>query len=438
MSAIPLTVLGVVLGAVRRIRFVFTTCFVLAASLLLFLFGCRYVSPVFVNVRLWPFCLYALLALAATGIGLLVTRLKAQELAVAAALVAALTLGIGAPNDVRDWAAWNYSGLERKARWPVFRDLVLSLKGTPGRLANDLHGDNEAFGSSRIFECVPHLIGKPVLEGGIVNSALGSLFAYYIQSETSDLPAGYPSLVTPTTFNLTNATAHLELFNVKHFIARSARTREALRRHPDWRLLKEAQGWELYELLRHDGRYVFIPPNRPLAVRTPDWKRAGLEWIYTPAAMDKPFAVLAEDEQTEPFARVLSHDDFRRFLASPGSTGRLEGEPEPVVFEPLHVRGAVTSEEVGDNRIRFRTTAVGLPHIVKVSYFPNWQARGAREIYKVTPCFMLVYPEAEEVELYYGATLADNVGRTLSWAGLALLAVVACRRALPRRSAHDS
>jgi hypothetical protein len=36
----------------------------------------------------------------------------------------------------------------------------------------------------------------------------------------------------------------------------------------------------------------------------------------------------------------------------------------------------------------------------------------------VTPCFMLVYPEQEEVELYYGYTFSDNLGRILSILGL--------------------
>ena len=41
------------------------------------------------------------------------------------------------------------------------------------------------------------LAGKPVLEGGLVNSALGSMYAYTIQGETSRTCAGFPPIVTP-------------------------------------------------------------------------------------------------------------------------------------------------------------------------------------------------------------------------------------------------
>ena len=52
---------------------------------------------------------------------------------------------------------------------------------------------NEALGSSRCFEALPYVWpGTRTLEGGIVNSALGSLAAYTVQGEISDAPAGWP------------------------------------------------------------------------------------------------------------------------------------------------------------------------------------------------------------------------------------------------------
>ena len=48
-------------------------------------------------------------------------------------------------------------------------------------------------------------IGKPILEGGLVNSAAGSMFSYYIQSETSMNCAGFPTIVHPATFDFTTS-----------------------------------------------------------------------------------------------------------------------------------------------------------------------------------------------------------------------------------------
>ena len=431
---LPFVAVAIVLGVRRQLILVplATSMFVTAAVLFLVGFS---ISEVFVNVRLWPFMTFALLLLGAAGIGLLLTNRKAPHLGVAAVLLVALTFGVG-ENNIRSWSQWNYSGMEAKPNWEVFRDLVIPLEGTPGRLANDLHGDNDSMGSTRIFESVPHLIGKPILEGGIVNSAEGSLFAYYIQSETSDNCAGFPPIVKPTTFDMVAATRHLELFNVKHFIAHSPRTRGALAASSDWRHLKTSKDWELYELTTHDGLYTFVPEFHPGGVKTEQRKERGLEWIYERKALDIPFALLAPDATGFPGA-TIAESEFTETLRNP-ERRRTEAPPNPI-----------THEEVTDLRIRFTTSAIGQPHIIKINHFPNWKVRGASAVYRVTPGFMLVYPEQADVELYYGYVLPDILGIVFSCLGLIILIMAgwgarcswianAYSRLWTRTSAHGS
>jgi len=398
----------------------------LAASTALFLAGNR-LSPVFVNVRLWPFMFFGLVALGGIGLGLLLERARAVHLWTASFAVAVLA-GVACSEDVagragsgalRDWAQWNYEGLERKPGWKVIQDLVLPLKGTPGRLANDLATENESLGSSRIFELVPHLTGKPVLEGGLVNSAIGAMFAYYIQSETSSTCAGYPPMVVPTTFNLTNAAKHLELFNVKHFIARWPVAQAALKASPDWKLLGDSGGWELFELLTHDGRYVTVLDAPPDAVATKRWKECALDWFSTIEAVDRPVVLLdpAEAADPPPGAAVLSEDEFGRRLAA---LRKRSGEAGPAPERPVAPAVGVAAESVSDNGISFDTAAIGKPHLIKISYYPNWKVRGAAHVWKVTPDFMLVYPLQRHVEIYYGSVWSDVLGRVLALTGLCL------------------
>lgn len=422
LAAMAVGALG--LGILLRDRFTAVMAWMLAGSLALFFWGYDHVSPVFVNIRLWPFAFFALLALAAGFLGFVLSRSRAAALAVSALLAAVLTRGIDTPNDVPTWAEWNYSGAETKPRWAVFEELVKPLDNSPGRLANDLYDQNHVLGSVRAFEAVPHLVRKPILEGGIVNSAAGSMYAYYLQGEFSTNSAGYPTIVTPSTFNITNATRHAELFNVKHFIAKWPGVRRALAEAPDWKRLRSLQGWDLYELTTHDGRMVCLPRVFPEAVRTAGregWKKAGLDWIYAIRAVDQPFVLLRPGEPAGRFGdRVISPDVYREHVLL------LRGT-QPGIIPPRALPAGdyrITDEEVADDVIRFRTNAIGLPHLIKCTYFPNWKVRGASQVFMVTPCFMLVFPEREQVELYYGSTLSDTVGRLLTAAGTALLAGV--------------
>ncbi|MCZ7534773.1 MAG: hypothetical protein M5T61_01750 [Acidimicrobiia bacterium] len=75
-------------------------------------------------------------------------------------------------------------------------------------------------------------------------------------------------------------------------------------------------------------------------------------------------------------------------------------------------------------RVRFRVDRVGVPVVVKVSYFPNWEVSGAEGPWRLSPNLMVVVPTDEEVTLTYGLTKADwagRVGTVLGIAGLVLL-----------------
>ena len=95
---------------------------------------------------------------------------------------------------------------------------------------------------------------------------------------------------------------------------------------------------------------------------------------------------------------------------------------------------AIEELEISERRIRFKTKALHEPHIIKFSYFPNWKVRGAKHVYHVTPNFMLVYPEEEEVTLYYASLFPDHAGRLLTLVGALIFAGMGISRLARKRS----
>jgi hypothetical protein len=79
----------------------------------------------------------------------------------------------------------------------------------------------------------------------------------------------------------------------------------------------------------------------------------------------------------------------------------------------------VTNVVLENHRISFDTTAVGVPHMVKVSYFPNWGATGAEGPYRAAPSLMIVVPTEEHVVLTFGYTWAELLGWALTIGSLA-------------------
>ena len=91
-----------------------------------------------------------------------------------------------------------------------------------------------------------------------------------------------------------------------------------------------------------------------------------------------------------------------------------------LVDDPLP-GGTVSDVVVDDHEISFTTTAVGVPHLVKVSYFPNWKADGAEGPYHATPSLMLVVPTEEHVTLRFQNTAAEWLGNMLTLGGFVAL-----------------
>jgi hypothetical protein len=97
----------------------------------------------------------------------------------------------------------------------------------------------------------------------------------------------------------------------------------------------------------------------------------------------------------------------------------------------------VTHVKVGLQSISFHVSRVGVPVLVKISYYPRWHASGATGPYRVSPNLMVVVPTQKNVALDYTSTPALTFGNVLSdltvLAGLATLWMVLKRRRILRR-----
>jgi uncharacterized membrane protein len=106
----------------------------------------------------------------------------------------------------------------------------------------------------------------------------------------------------------------------------------------------------------------------------------------------------------------------------------LDDRPNVPIETP---EDAVSDIVIENHRISFTTTAVGVPHLVKVSYFPNWRAQGADGPWRATPSLMVVVPTSEDVVLEFEDTWAENGGKIATVVGLVvLLGAVLWRRSV--------
>jgi uncharacterized membrane protein len=300
------------------------------------------------------------------------------------------------------WIKWNYEGFQNKIHYDQLSGMMDYIRDLPpGRVVHEYSNSHDKFGTPRTFENMPLFSGKPTLEGLNIESALSSPYTFVIQAEMSATATCPIPGLRCGTFNIKATEKHLELFNIRYIVATSDKLKDAIKGDTDWVLLKSFKEIDVYEVGNTD--YVSVPENRPLLFsrRGDNWKNFSLEWFKAVKDTDVPIA----------FVENPTQEDYSRF-------GPEISALSDIVRMPLETDCTVFSEEVTDDEIRINTDCIGRPLLVKMSYFPNWKIEGADKIYLVSPSFMMVFPEQEDVRLYYGHTFSDLLGNALTILGL--------------------
>jgi len=237
-----------------------------------------------------------------------------------------------------------------------------------------------------------------------MQASISAPFVFYIQSEISrEKSCPFPQY-TYTNMNYAAARRRLEMFNVRDLILRSEMAKRAARSAPGYRLTAAFGDYELWRLTEGDGRYIVPLEYEPVLFPKADWKVESHRWFRRDDLLDTHLVFLddASPSDTERFkAQAESLDDLPRI--------------------PIDTSGCRITESIENDEIRIETNWIGKPLLVKVSYHPNWRVEGADRVYLVSPSFMLIYPNRENVRLYYGTTWPDKLGVAFTVVGILVL-----------------
>jgi hypothetical protein len=222
-------------------------------------------------------------------------------------------------------------------------------------------------------------------------------------------------------FNLPDGVRHLQFMGVRYFFAMSPPVEAAAAADPALVKIGQTPGfagtinglpdphpvWQLY--LVKDAPLVSALSYEPVVEPSSAsrWLGTGLNWY--------------EEEQYWPVELVQSGPASWPH-AKPGRlvpTTAAVPAPSTVVS---HVMTTASS-------ISFDVSRIGTPVVVKIPYFPNWQATGATGPYEAMPNVMVVVPTSRHVTLAYGTTTVDWLGKAASVAGLVGLGALAFRPA---------
>jgi hypothetical protein len=335
---------------------------------------------------------------------------------VVVALALALTPVISAyrtRGDVPGWTEYNYSGFEVKPDWPQAVALFNALDRLPhGRVMWEFNRDYERMGTTRTLENIPAFSTQDSMEGLLIESSLNAPFHFINQAETSQTATQAVPGVQYPGFDFKTGLEHLRMFGVRWYVAYTDQTKEAAKQ-AGLKVAATSGHFTIYEV--GDGHLVEVPPYRPVLFDDPNWRDNSLTWYRNTQWLDTPLAFASKSDSAA-----------RAAFADPG---KLPVKTLP--RQPLARPGEVPST-MKDGTIDFTTDRIGEPHVIKVSYFPNWRVQGAKGPWQLSPGLMVVVPTQAHVRLTYGSTAVEAGGKALTAFGLAVLVLPGLAAAIRR------
>ncbi len=370
------------------------------------------------NARFLPYWYFTLFLFAGVLVGMglveLARRLPSQRTVLLAGTAVACAFfllgGLVGISFIRGWARWNYEGYEGKGTYAEYAALMEAVDSLPpGRVMWEYNREMDKYGTPMALMLTPLFAGDhPSMEGLYFESSLTTPFHFLNQAELSEAPSQPVRGLTYRRFDFDRGIAHLDTFNVRYYVTYTEAAYDVAVTRPE---LTELQGlamlegtpfaiFELQNDLVDVGRYepsVYIGDEGFLA--------AALDWYDDVENLDKWLVADGPDIWPRADDRLLS-----------------------LGTRPIAGNGTVSNVEVDDHRIAFTTTAVGVPHLVKVSYFPNWAAKGAEGPFRAAPSLMVVVPTEENVEITFDRTADEWLGLVLTFGALGGLVVHGLRR----------
>ena len=350
---------------------------------------------------------------------------------------------------VPGWAEWNYAGYEGKKEcnalghvfggkgdcdggyykpaYPEYKSVLDMLRSAGlsngcGRVMWEYEPELDRFGTPMALMLSPnHTNGcMGSMEGLYFESSATVPYHFLNQREMSNVPSS-PMRDIPYApgLDVSGGVTKMQLMGVKYYLAVTPEAQQQAAIDTRLKLIAsvpaadsktgQSRTWNLYDIA--DSEIVAPLTTLPNVLTQPEsiqtWRTDSANQANgRPLKHDKHSPREAWLENT--LAWYANPQDFDTPLAADGPSNwpRINTALDPV--QKISVEPAtVTYIATGDDRISFHVDKVGVPVVVKASYFPNWEVKGADAVYRVTPNQMVVVPTSNDVTLHYGRTSID-------------------------------
>jgi hypothetical protein len=331
------------------------------------------------------------------------------------------------------WTRYNFLGYEGKPAYGEYKALVdqMAALGADseygcGRALWENNKENGAYGTTMALMLLPHWTdGCIASQEGLFFEASGTTPYHFLTAAAMSANSSNPVRELRYTDNRANVgVPYMQTLGVKYLMVFTDAAKREADAHVDLSLIATSGPWNIYEVA--GSQLVEGLEVEPVVVnrRDGDQRERNLELGTSWFQNRQEWAAMPADDGPASWQRIdVGVDLTRRIGNEVGDPGRKVDIVQPST--PIEVRNlpevAVSNIEMGEGDLSFTVDKIGVPVLVKMSYFPNWNVEGAEGPYRIAPNLMVVVPTSTEVTMSYGRVPLDYIATLLTVGGIALL-----------------
>jgi hypothetical protein len=346
------------------------------------------------------------------------------------------------------WTRYNFVGYEGRDAYGEYKALIDQMKalGTDsthgcGRAMWENNGDNGQYGTTMALMLLPFWSNGCIASmEGLFFEASGTTPYHFVTAAAISSNSSNPVRELRYDDNDdSKGVPYLQTLGVKYLMVFTEKAKAEAEKRPELTKLAEVGPWNIYQVA--DSDLVVPLAVQPVVVnhRGGDQRERNLEMGMSWFQHQDEWAAIPTDDGPKDWQRIdVQVDQSRSDGLAPGASGRkidIVQPTEPIVTKKLPPV-KVSNVHLGDQDLRFSVDQIGVPVLVKISYFPNWKVSGAEGPYRIAPNLMVVVPTSKNVHLTYERSTLDYLAYLLTFIGIGFLIFMRIRGDVRHANTH--
>ncbi|MGA1454379.1 MAG: hypothetical protein ACO33H_04780, partial [Ilumatobacteraceae bacterium] len=338
-------------------------------------------------------------------------------------------ISVPAGNDgfVDGWARWNFTGYEGKNAYGEYRALIETMKQIGedprygcGRALWENNGETNKYGTTMGLMLLPHwtdgCIGS--MEGLFFEASATTPYHFIAAAAMSKQSSNPVRELRYDDNKAALGVRYLQELGVRYYMGFTPEAVREASAQPALREIARSGPWVIYQVEASD---LVVPlTKQPVVIAgaaeqdvavghagdaKERWLEVGTSWFQNP----NDWVALPAADGPDEWQRITTRIDLDRRIGEPGESGRRVDIVVPnEAITQTNLAPVVVSDVVqGRSSVSFSVDTVGVPVLVRTSYFPNWNVSGATGPYRVAPNMMVVVPTSNDVRLSFGWSFLD-------------------------------